>query len=69
MIKQFNYNTAVIDQYLEDHHLTKSALCRLSGVPYSTLRCIYENRPTCYAHNLVKLAKYMQVELRDILGW
>lgn len=68
MTTQPIFNTALIDQFLTKHNMSKSALCKNSGTPYSTLRCMYEQKTTCRISNVAKLVYYMGYQLKDIFA-
>lgn len=66
MTTQPIYNIALIDKYLIEHKMSKYALCKSSDTPYSTLRCMYEQKTTCRIHNVAKIVFFMGYQLKDI---
>lgn len=44
MKKIMNYNTKLIDRYLEENHLTKKEFCKKCGISLYTLDSFYKSR-------------------------
>jgi len=62
------FNTTPIDNYIEQHKVTKAEFCRRCEIPYRGLLAIYAHRPRVRYEFLFAVCDFLEVTMDYLLG-